>query len=89
MKMVKPISDYTESELIEKIDRIKAEREKTATALKRYEKEIVQLKQKLKKAKEALRFYAERTHWGADYTDSFCYMKGWEMAQEYLKEIEE
>lgn len=38
--MTKPISDYTESELREKIESIKAEREKTAEDLKRYEEEL-------------------------------------------------
>lgn len=45
--MVKPISDYTESELIEKIDSIKAEREKTYNALKRYEEELERRKQEV------------------------------------------
>lgn len=53
------------------------------------QKSNLDLIEKLEKAKEALRFYADRTHWDANYTDSFCYMKGWEMAQDYLKEIEE
>ncbi len=38
--MTKPISDYTVDELSKKIQAIKAEREKTANALKRYEEEL-------------------------------------------------
>lgn len=45
--MVKLISDYTESELIKKIDSIKAEREKTYNALKRYEEELERRKQEV------------------------------------------
>lgn len=38
--MTKPIKDYTIDELSAKIQAIKAEREKTANALKRYEEEL-------------------------------------------------
>ena len=38
--MTKPISDYTVDELSKKIEAIKAERERTANALKRYEEEL-------------------------------------------------
>ena len=38
--MTKPISDYTADELSAKIEAIKAERERTANALKRYEEEL-------------------------------------------------
>lgn len=38
--MTKQINDYTVDELSEKIQAIKAERERTATALKRYEEEL-------------------------------------------------
>ena len=38
--MVKPINEYTVEELSLKINAIKAEREKTANALKRYEEEL-------------------------------------------------
>lgn len=38
--MVKPISEYTKEELEEKIMKIKAERERTAEALKKYEEEL-------------------------------------------------
>lgn len=38
--MTKPISDYTVDELSAKIEAIKAERKKTANALKRYEEEL-------------------------------------------------
>lgn len=38
--MTKPISDYTADELSAKIQAIKAERERTANALKRYEEEL-------------------------------------------------
>ena len=43
--MTKPINDYTADELSEKIKAIKAEREKTANALKRYEEELERRKQ--------------------------------------------
>lgn len=38
--MVKPITEYTREELKEKIVKIKAERERTAEALKKYEEEL-------------------------------------------------
>ena len=43
--MTKQISDYTVDELSKKIEAIKAEREKTANALKRYEEELERRKQ--------------------------------------------
>ena len=43
--MTKPISDYTIDELSKKIESIKAERERTANALKRYEEELERKKQ--------------------------------------------
>lgn len=43
--MAKPISDYTVDELSTKIQAIKAERERTANALKRYEEELERRKQ--------------------------------------------
>lgn len=43
--MTKPISDYTVDELSKKIQAIKAERERTANALKRYEEELERRKQ--------------------------------------------
>lgn len=52
------------------------------------EMENLKLKRQIKKLREALKFYATRTNWDPNYTDTFCYVKGWEMAQEYLKEIE-
>ena len=45
--MTKPISEYTTEELSAKIEAIKAEREKTANALKRYEEELEQRKQEV------------------------------------------
>ena len=42
---MKPITDYTQQELEDKIKAIKAEREKTADALKRYEEELERRKQ--------------------------------------------
>lgn len=45
--MTKPISDYTVDELSAKIEAIKAEREKTANALKRYEEELERKKQEV------------------------------------------
>ena len=45
--MIKQIEDYTEDELSAKIEAIKAEREKTANALKRYEKELERRKQEV------------------------------------------
>ena len=44
--MTKPISDYTVNELSSKIEAIKAERERTANALKRYEEELKRRKNK-------------------------------------------
>lgn len=44
--MTKPIEDYTVEELSSKINAIKAEREKTANALKRYEEELERRKNK-------------------------------------------
>ena len=44
--MAKPIEDYTVNELSAKINAIKAEREKTANALKRYEEELERRKNK-------------------------------------------
>lgn len=44
--MTKPISDYTVDELSAKIEAIKTERERTANALKRYEKELERRKNK-------------------------------------------
>lgn len=45
--MTKPISDYTVNELSSKIKAIKAERERTANALKRYEEEFERRKQEV------------------------------------------
>lgn len=45
--MTKPISDYTVDELSKKIEAIKAERERTANALKRYEEELERRKQEV------------------------------------------
>lgn len=45
--MTKQINDYTSDELSAKINAIKAEREKTANALKRYEKELERRKQEV------------------------------------------
>ena len=45
--MTKQINDYTVDELSAKINAIKAEREKTANALKRYEKELERRKQEV------------------------------------------
>lgn len=45
--MVKPINEYTVDELSLKINAIKAEREKTANALKRYEEELERRKQEV------------------------------------------
>lgn len=42
---MKPIEDYTADELSAKIEAIKAERERTANALKRYEEELERRKQ--------------------------------------------
>lgn len=43
--MVKNITEYTKEELEEKIMNIKAERERTAEALKKYEEELERRKQ--------------------------------------------
>lgn len=45
--MTKPINEYTADELYKKIESIKAEREKTANALKRYEEELERRKQEV------------------------------------------
>ena len=45
--MTKQIEDYTVDELYEKINAIKAEREKTANALKRYEEELERRKHEI------------------------------------------
>ena len=45
--MVKPVTEYTKTELEEKIEAIKAERERTANALKRYEEELERRKHDL------------------------------------------
>lgn len=47
IKMTKHISEYTVDELSEKIKAIKAEREKTANALKRYEEELERREQEV------------------------------------------
>ena len=44
--MTKQIEDYTANELLAKIEAIKAERERTANALKRYEEELERRKNK-------------------------------------------
>ena len=44
--MKKPVNEYTADELSAKIEAIKAEREKTANALKRYEEELERRKNK-------------------------------------------
>ena len=46
-KMTKPIEDYTADELSAKIEAIKAERERTANALKRYEEELERREQEV------------------------------------------
>lgn len=51
------------------------------------QKNNLDLMEKLKKAKKCLKFYATKTNWDVNYTDSFCYTNGWEMAQDCLKEI--
>ena len=45
--MAKPINEYTVDELSAKIEAIKAERERTANALKRYEEELERRKQEV------------------------------------------
>ena len=45
--MTKPINDYTVDELSAKIQAIKAERERTANALKKYEAELERRKQEV------------------------------------------
>lgn len=45
--MTKPINEYTADELSKKIESIKAERERTANALKRYEEELERRKQEV------------------------------------------
>ena len=45
--MTKPITDYTTEELSTKIEALKAERERTANALRRYEEELERKKQEV------------------------------------------
>ena len=45
--MTKPINEYTADELSKKIEAIKAERERTANALKRYEEELERRKHEI------------------------------------------
>ena len=45
--MTKPINEYTADELSKKIEAIKAERERTANALKRYEEELERKKKEV------------------------------------------
>lgn len=45
--MTKPINEYTMDELSAKIENIKAERERTANALKKYEEELERRKQEV------------------------------------------
>lgn len=45
--MTKPINEYTADELSAKIEAIKAERERTANALKKYEEELERRKQEV------------------------------------------
>ena len=52
------------------------------------QKNNLDLMETLDMAKKVLRLYADRSHWDADYTDSFYCLDGWEMAQDCLKEIE-
>lgn len=47
VRMTKPIEDYTADELSAKIEAIKAERERTANALKKYEEELERRKQEV------------------------------------------
>ena len=99
--MTKPIEQYTADELSAKIEAIKAEREKTANALKRYEDELEHensaLQYKLDKAVEALKFYAEQQHYldhCRDYSeyDNADWIEGnvenGQKAREALEEIE-
>ena len=53
------------------------------------QKNNLDLMDKLEKAKKTLRIYANRSNWDTNYTDSFCCLDGWEMAQDCLKEIEQ
>lgn len=52
-------------------------------------KEIIHMVRSYYKAIKVLRIYANRSNWSMEYTDAFCCMDGWEMAQDCLKEIEE
>ena len=52
------------------------------------QKNNLDLTDKLERAKKVLRLYADRSHWDDEYTDAFCCLDGWEMAQDCLKEIE-
>lgn len=52
------------------------------------QKNNLDLMDKLDRAKQVLRLYADRSHWDAEYTDAFCCLDGWEMAQECLNDID-
>lgn len=52
------------------------------------QKNNLDLMEKLERAKKTLRIYAKRSNWDTNYTDSFCCLDGWEMAQECLNEID-
>ena len=52
------------------------------------QKNNLDLMEKLEKEKKTQRIYANRSNWDANYTDSFCCLDGWEIAEDCLKEIE-
>ena len=52
------------------------------------QKNNLDLMDKLDRAKQVLRLYADRSHWDDEYTDAFYCLDGWEMAQECLNDID-
>lgn len=91
---MKKIEEYTADELSKKIEAIKAECEKTANALKKYEEELEhdnsELQHKLDMAIEALKFYAadENYHMHGTYGNTNVRNDNGKIAREALEEIE-
>lgn len=81
--MTKPINEYTADELSAKIEAIKAERERTANALKKYEEELERRKQEvpLGVPQEGLFFVDTNSNvdkryglFSIDYVDYNCFL---------------
>ena len=86
-------NEWLQPLVIKKIEELNQEAMKDLVTIEKKVFDVLQknnldLMDKLEKAKKTLRIYADRSHWDADYTDSFYCLDGWEMAQDCLKEIE-